>query len=162
VGGYILTMVGFSLFNPDTFTPGVPLPTGWLLVTLALSAVWSTAAGFVTGVLACRREIEHGVGVAIFLLILSTCFVVWNKNLAQVPTWYVAAGEILTTLAILTGGWLRRHQRVSVARTPDDAPLSIAAKIDRRRFQIAAAATFLTLLACFWALVLGAGQGLLW
>jgi hypothetical protein len=31
-----------------------------------------------------------------------------------------------------------------------------------RRFRIAAAVTFVAFLACFWALVLGAGQGLLW
>ena len=60
-GGYILTVVIFSLFNPETFTPGVPLPIGWLLVTLAVSAVWSVAAGFVAGVIARRREIERFV-----------------------------------------------------------------------------------------------------
>lgn len=162
VGGYILTVVVFSLFNPDTFTPGVPLPTGWLLVTLAGSATWSIAAGFVAGVIACRGEIAHAVGLGLFLLTISVCFVSWNRNLAQVPTWYVVAGEALTTLAILTGGWLRRRQRVSVARTPEDGPLSIAAKIDRRRFRIAAVVMFLAFLACLWALVLGAGRGLLW
>jgi hypothetical protein len=168
-GGYILTVVIFSLFNPETFTPGVPLPIGWLLVTLAVSAVWSVAAGFVAGVIARRREIEHGIGLALFSLTVSVCFVIWNRNLAQVPTWYVIAGEVLTSPAILMGGWLQRDQRILLARvrdglvpTNDDTRLSIAITVDRCRFWIAAVVTFITFLACLWALVLGAGQGLLW
>lgn len=168
-GGYILTVVVFALFNPGTFTPGVPLPSGWLLVTLAGSAVWSLAAGFVAGVIARRREIEHVAGLGLFLLAVSVCFVSWNRNLAQVPTWYMIAGEALTSLAILLGGWLRRKQRIRLAQAPDgvvptadDTRLSIAMTIDRWRFWIAAVVTFITFLTCLWALVLGAGQGLLW
>ena len=169
VGGYILTVVVFSLFNPETFTPGIPLPVGWLLVTLVVSAIWSVAAGFVTGVLSGRKEIEHAIGLALFLLVVSICFLRWNRNLAQVPIWYVIAGETLTTLAILMGGWLRKNQRILLAQAPDGAPTttpgaprSTAIRIDRWRFRIATAVTFITFLACFWALVLGAGQGLLW
>jgi hypothetical protein len=169
VGGYILTVVVFALFNPETFTPGVPLPTGWLLVTLAVSAVWSVAAGFVAGVIARRREIEHVVGLALFSLAVSVCFVNWNRNLAQVPTWYVIAGLVLMSLASLMGGWLRRNQRILLAQVPDrvvptaaDARWSIALRVDRWRFWITAVVTSITLLACLWALVLGAGQGLLW
>ena len=169
VGGYILTVVVFSLFNPETFTPGVPLPVGWLLVTLVVSAIWSVAAGFVAGVLSGRREIEHAIGIALSLLIVSVCFVRWNRNLAQVPSWYVIAGEALTALAVLMGGWLRRNQRIFLAQAPDgvappsaDARGLMTIRIDRWRFRIAAAVTLITFLACFWALVLGAGQGLLW
>ncbi len=168
-GGYVLIVVVFALFNPETFTPGVPLPIGWLLVTLAVSAVWSIAAGFVAGVIACRREIEHVVGLAFLSLTVSVCFVSWNRNLAQVLTWYVIAGEVLTSLASLMGGWLRRNQRILLAKVPDgvvptadDARLSIAIRVDRWRFWIAAVVTFITFLACLWAFVLGAGQGLLW
>jgi hypothetical protein len=169
VGGYVLTVVVFALFNPETFTPGVPLPRGWLLVTLVVSAVWSVAAGFVAAVIARRREIEHVVGLALFWLTVSVGFVIWNRNLAQVPTWYVIAGEVLTALTLLMGGWLRRNQRILLAKVPDgvvpaadDARLSIAIKVDRWRFWIAAVVTFITFRACLWALVLGAGQGLLW
>jgi hypothetical protein len=168
-GGYILTVVVFALFNPGTFTPGVPLPVGWLLVTLAVSAVWSLAAGFVAGVIARRREIEHVAGLGLLLLIVSVYFVSWNRNLTQVPTWYVIAGEVLTSLAILLGGWLRRNQRMLLAQVPDgtvptadDTGLSIAIRIDRWRLWIAAVVTFIAFLTCLWALVLGAGQGLLW
>jgi hypothetical protein len=168
-GGYILTVVVFSLFNPETFTPGVPLPWGWLLVTLAASAVWSVAAGFVAGVIAGRREIEHGVALALFGLVVSVCFLAWNRNLAQVPTWYLIAGEALTSLAIPMGAWLRRNQRILLVKVhdgvipaPDAARLSIAIRVDRWRFRIAAAVTVITFLACLWALVLGAGRGLLW
>lgn len=169
VGGYILTVVVFALFNPDTFTPGVTLPAGWLLVTLAVSAAWSVAAGFVAGVVARRKEIEHAAGLGFFLLATSACFLSLNKNLAQVPTWYVIAEETLMALAILLGGWLRRNQRILLARMPNDVVLtaggtrlSIAIRLDRWRFRIAAVVVFITFLACFWVLVLGAGRGLLW
>ena len=168
-GGYILTVTVFALFNPETFTPGVRLPAGWLLVTLAVSAIWSVVAGFVTGVIARRREIEHAIGLALFTLIVSVYFVSRNRNLGQVPTWYITAGEVLTSLAILVGGWLRRNQRIllgkvpeGIVRTGDDARLSIAIVVDRQRFLIAAVVTSITFLASFWALVLGAGEGLLW
>jgi hypothetical protein len=169
VGGYILTVVVFALFNQEGFTPGVPLSAGWLFVTLAVSAVWSVVAGFVTGVIARRREIAHASGLVLFTLIVSVCFVSRNRNLGQVPTWYMIAGMVLTSLAILVGGWLRRSQRILLGKMPegvvpaaDDARLSMAATVDRWRFLIAAAVTFVTFLACFWALVLGAGKGLLW
>ncbi len=168
-GGYILSVIVFSLFNPETFSPGVPLPAGWLLVTLAGSGLCSVVAGFVAGVIARRREIEHVTGLALFAAGVSVCFVSWNRNLAQVPTWYIVAEEVLMSLALVAGGWLRRNQRILLGKTPDgvvptacDARLSIAIRIDRWRFWIAAAVTFITFLACFWALVLGAGQGLLW
>jgi hypothetical protein len=168
-GGYILTVVLFSLANPDTFTPGVPLPAGWLLVTLFVSALWSVVAGFVAGVMARRREVEHTLGLALFTLIVSVCFVYWNRNLAQVPTWYIVAGEVLTPLALLAGGWLRRNQRLVLSKAPgtvvptaEGVRLSLARRVERWRFRIAAAVTLITFLACFWALILGAGQGLLW
>jgi hypothetical protein len=168
-GGYILTIIAFALFNQETFTPGVPLPPAWLLVTLAVSAIWSTVAGFVTAVIARRREIEHAIGLALLSLIISAYFVSRNRNLGQVPTWYVVSGEVLTCLALLVGGWLRKSQRIllgkaseGVVRRADDTRLSIAIRVDRWRFLIAAVVTFITFLAFFWALVLGAGQGLLW
>jgi len=168
-GGYILTVIAFALFNQEAFTPGVPLSAGWLLVTLAVSVIWSVVAGFVAGVIARRREIEHAVGLALFTLIVSVYFVSRNRNLGQVPTWYMVAGGVLTSLALLVGGWLRRNQRIllgkvpgGVVRTVGDVPLSIAIIVDRWRFLIAAAVTFVAFLASFWALVLGAGKGLLW
>lgn len=154
-GGYILTVIVFSLFNPDTFSPGVPLPAGWLLVTLAVSGVWSVVAGFVTGVFAGRRETEHAIGLAFFTLILLVCFVHWNRNLGQVPTWYVMAGGGVTCVAILAGGWLCRRQR--------DLPGGASrGAVDRWGFWGAAVVTGITFLACFWALALGAGEGVLW
>ena len=168
-GGYILTVIVFALFNQEGFTPGVPLSTGWLLFTLAASAIWSIVAGFVTGVIARRREIEHAIGLVLFTLIVSVYFVSRNRNLGQVPTWYMIAGEVVTALAILVGGGLRRDQRIllgempeGVAGTVDDARLSIAIIVDRWRFLIAAVVTSITFLASFWALVLGAGEGLFW
>ncbi len=72
-------------------------------------------------------------------------------------------------LALLMGGWLRRKQRIVLAQvpdgvilTPDDVRLSITIRVDRWRFRIAAVITFITVLACLWVSVLGAGQGLLW
>ena len=168
-GGYILTTTVFALFNQETFTPDVPLSAGWLLVTLAVSAIWSVVAGFVTGVIARRREIEHAIGLVLFTLIVSVYFLSSNRNLGQVPTWYMIAGEVLTSLALLVGGWLRRNQRILLGKVPegvvttvDDTRLSIAIMVDRWRFLIAAVVTFITFLASFWALVLGAGEGLLW
>jgi len=168
-GGYILTVTVFALFNQEGFTPGVPLSTGWLLVTLVISAVWSVVAGFVTGVIARRREIEHAIGLVLFMLTVSVYFVSTNRNLGQVPTWYMIAGEVLTSLAILVGARLRRDQRTLLGQMPggvvgavDDIRLSIAIRVDRQRFLIAAVVTSVTVLASFWALVLGAGEGLLW
>lgn len=169
VGGYILTILVFALFNPETFTPGVPLPTGWLLVTLAISAIWSVAAGFVTGVIARQKEIAHVIALALVALIVSGGFVSRNRNLGQVPIWYVIAGEVLTSLAILAGGWLRRSQRLLLGTVPEgavpaagDMRFTIVMALDRWRWRIAVAVTFITFVACFWAVVLGAGDGLLW
>ncbi len=168
-GGYILTVIVFALFNAEGFTPGAPLSAGWLLFTLAVSAVWSIAAGFVTGVVARRREVEHAIGLALLTLVVSVYFVSRNRNLGQVPTWYMIAGEAVTALAILVGGWLRRGQRILLGKVPegmagkvDDARLSIATTVDHWRFWIAAVVTFITFLASFWALVLGAGEGVFW
>lgn len=168
-GGYILTVMVFSLFNQEGFTPGAPLRTGWLLFTLAASAIWSIAAGFVTGVIARRREVEHAIGLTLFTLAVSMYFVSRNRNLGQVPTWYMIAGEAVTALAILMGGWLRRGQRILLGEMPegvtgtvDNARLSIAMTVDRWRFLMSAVVAFITFLACFWALVLGAGEGVFW
>jgi len=168
-GGYILTVVVFSLFNPDTFTPGVPLPTGWLLVTLSLSAVWSVAAGFVVGVVARRREVEHVFVLILLALIVSVYFVIANGNLGQVPTWYIVAGEALTSFMLLLGGCLRRNQRILVGNVlagmvpvADDARQSLAIAVDRWRFLIAVVVILVTFQACFWALALGAGEGVFW
>ncbi len=168
-GGYILTIIVLALFNEETFTPGVRLPVGWLLVTLAVSALWSVVAGFVTGVVARRREIEHVIGLVLLTLIVSVYFVSTNRNLGQVPTWYITAGEALMSLALLAGGWLRKNQRIllgkaseGIVATADKPRLVIATTVDRWRFWIAAVVTFITFLASFWALALGAGQGLLW
>lgn len=164
-GGYILTSAVFGLFNPDTFTPAVPLPAGWLLVTLVASAIWSVIAGFVTAVFAQRREVGHAIALVLLSLIVSLYFVSTNENLGQVPAWYMIAGEVLTSVAILVGGWLRKNQRILLGRLSKGATgtvASISLAADRWWFLIAVVVTFITFLACFWALVLGAGQGLLW
>ena len=156
VGGYVVTTIVFPIFNYEDFKPGVQLPTERLLVSLAVSAIWSVIGGFAVGVIARRKEIEHAIGLVVFTSLLSLYFVVRNRNSAQVPDWYLIAGQVLMVLSVLLGGWLRMKRGTllnkmpkSVVRTVDEARLSIGITVDQSRplmAAIVACVTFITLL----------------
>jgi hypothetical protein len=67
--------------------------SGILRSTAAIAAGWIVAAG---------GYILTVIGLAFFAAVVSVCFVSWNRNLAQVPVWYIGGGEVLTFSALLT------------------------------------------------------------
>jgi len=158
VGGCIVTMIVIAFFNHETFKPGAQLPTEWLLVTLAILVIWSVLAGFVVGVIAQRREIEHAIGLVIFTWLLSLYFTARSGNPAQGPSWYVTAGEILGVLSNLLGGWLRLKQRILLERRSK----GMIKAMDSGRVVLGTIiATIVFLFVLFWATIVGY-EGLSW
>ena len=164
LGGFIVTMVVIALFNPETFKSAVHHSIGYWLVNLFVGLIYSVVGGFVTGVVARRREVAHAIGLVVFELIISKCWPSSHTSTMSVPTWYWIAAYVLGVPATVLGGWLRAKQGVvlakippSVTRTMDEARLSIAITVDHSRPLIATLAAFATFVAVlFGGMILGA------
>jgi hypothetical protein len=148
VGGYVMAMLVIALFHQETFSPGVQLSTGWWLVNLFVGLVSSVVGGFVTGVIAQRREVIHAAGLVLFGLLVYMCWPSGQEDTASVPTWYTITAYVLTIPSTILGGWLRARQDVPIQRMPesmirtvDNIRLSMAITVDRFRFPIAAASS---------------------
>ncbi len=162
VGGCWVTMVVIALFDPEGFQPGVRHSVGYWLLTLSVGLIYSVVGGFVTGIIARRREIAHAIGLVVFGLLISECLSRGHANTMSAPSWYWIAGYILMPSATILGGWLRAKQDTVAKRMPgrvstaiDNMWLSIAITIDHSRPLIAA------LVACVvFAIVLFGGAAL--
>ena len=163
VVGYIVTMVIIALFNPETFKTSAHYSRGYWLVTLFVGLIYSIVGGFITGIVARRREVAHAIGLVVFGLLISECWPRGDQNTMSVPGWYWIAGYVLVAPSTILGGWLRARQGVLLAKIPpsvtatvDNVRLSIAITIDHSRPLIAtllALVTFVTVL--FGAMPLG-------
>lgn len=168
LGGYVVTMVVIALFNPEAFKPAVHYSTGYWLVTLSVGLFYSVVGGFVTGVIARRREIAHAIGLVVFGLLISKCLPSGHTNTMSVPNWYWIAGYVLGAPSTVLGGWLRAKQHLLVSRIPgrvvrtiDDLRLSTALTVDFFRFPIAVVVSVGTFVISFYVGILSAGAGLL-
>lgn len=156
-GAYLVVMIVIALFNRETFQPGVQFSTAWLLVTLFVASVCWTAGGFVTGVIAQRREIAHAVGLVFFALLVSVCLPSGHENATPMPNWYLIGGYVLVVPSPLLGGWLRMKQRILLSKGSE----RMISAMDHSRFAVALLVSFIAfVLVMFWGTVLGA-MGLL-
>lgn len=168
LGGYVVTMVVIALFNPEAFKPAVHYSTGYWLVTLSVGLFSSAVGGFVTGIIARRREIAHAIGLVLFGVLASMCLPSSHTNTMSVPNWYWIAGYVLMPSSTILGGWLRAKQHILVTRMPgrmvrtvDDLRLSVALTVDFFRFPIAAVVSVVTFVISFYAGILSGGAALL-
>jgi hypothetical protein len=168
VGGYLATMLVIALFNRETFRPGTELSVGWWLLTLFVGLVWSVTAGFVTGVIAQRREVVHAVGLVLFALFVRACWPKGRGSTMSVPDWYWITAYLLGGPSPVLGGWLRARQDALVNRIPAsvtgpfrDAHRSITRSIAHFRFPIAIVLSILTFLVGMRAGVFALGAGLI-
>jgi len=168
VGGYVVTMVVIALLDPEAFKPALHYSTGYWLVTLSVGLICSVVGGFVTGVIARRREIAHAIGLVLFGLLASKCWPSSHTNTMSVPNWYWVAGYVLMPLSTILGGWLRAKQHLLVRRIPgrvvrtiDDLRLSTVLTVDFFRFPIAVVVSVGAFVISFYVGILSAGAGLL-
>ncbi len=96
--------------QPDAYLGDVAI----LSVYIALSVAYSVIAGYVTAVVARRREVPHALALGLFQLGLGIYFE--STYWILLPVWYH-----LTFLALLVpgnvfGGWMRAQRRPKPAR----------------------------------------------
>ncbi len=115
---YFAVIFAVTIFYREASKPDVPFSLGWLLVTLLMGFVSWIMGGFVTGLVAQRREIAHATGLVLFSLLISVCFPSGFENAKSVPVWYVIAGNVLAVPSILLGGWLSMKQRLLLGAGP--------------------------------------------
>ena len=152
VGSSIVT-TAVSAFGSETFRPGSQYSVGWLLVFLSASSVGSVIGGFVTGVIAQRNEIKHAIGLVLFTLLISLCFMGGYRSAARVPSWYTATCYISSVPLVLLGAWLRmkqgallRKMPAGVTQTANNLWLSIMMSVDPFRFPVAIGISVITFL----------------
>jgi hypothetical protein len=115
---YFGVIFAVLIFYREPTKPDVPFSIGWLLVNLLVGFVCCIIGGFVTGVVAQRREIAHAIGLIVFTLLVSVCFPSGDENAKPSPNWYVIAGNVLEVPSILLGGWLSRKHRILLGTRP--------------------------------------------
>ena len=96
---------------PEIITAGQPLfhiPT--LLTLIALSVVFSVAAGYVTGMTAARNAVQHAWGLGVAQLALGIFFEVSLWNL--LPVWYHLVFLALLIPGNVFGGWWSQVRRL--------------------------------------------------
>ncbi len=105
IGGTAGLAVGF----PEIMREGEPLfHVPILLVLIALSVVFSIAAGYLTGVVAARREVQHALALGGVQLALGIYFETTYWEL--MPLWYHLTFLALLVPANVFGGWMRANR----------------------------------------------------
>lgn len=168
--GGIATMLVIAICRPANFgTREAALSTRSLLATLLMSIPWSVIAGFVTGGIARRNEVKHGIGLILFTLVVYACSCLLGPgrgNAVQSPTWFQATGCVLSVPSVLLGAWLQMRRRILPQKAPmglagaaNDLWLSIAILADPFRFPIAIVVSVIIALggAGFGTLLMGIG-----
>jgi hypothetical protein len=154
LAGYFTTMLVIAICHPEGFTSReVALSTGSLLVSLLVFVPWSAIGGFVTGRLAQRNEIRHGIGLILFTSAAYACFRLLRgheSDAIQTPTWFCVAWEVLQVPSVLLGAWLQMRRRTLPQKAPtgmagavNDLWLSIRLLIDQFRLLIAVVLGFI-------------------
>ena len=91
-------------FNPDGSTDAV----GLLLLFLVLSVVFSVVSGYVTALVARRKEAQHALYLGLLLLAVGLFVQVQVWDL--MPLWYHLLFLVLLVPAALVGGRLRARR----------------------------------------------------
>ena len=108
---WIGTNAGLAAGFPETIVAGEPLTSlAMLLSLIGLSVVYSIGAGYVTALVAARREVAHAAVLGAVQLGLGIYFEV--TSWALLPVWYHLTFLVLLAPANVGGGWLhaRRSQ----------------------------------------------------
>lgn len=146
--GGIATMLIIAISHPEGFTSReAARSTGSLLVSLLAFVPWSAIGGFVTGRIAQRNEIKHGIGLILFTLAVYAGFRLLRgheSDAIQTPIWFHVASEVLQVPSVLFGAWLQMRRRTlpqkaptGVAGAANDLWLSVLIVVERFRFSIA-------------------------
>jgi hypothetical protein len=95
---------------PDQFTYGEPVESVPMLLGLATYSLgYAVVAGYVTGWLARRKEVQHALALGVIQLILASTATYFQVNVA--PVWYHVLVLTLTIPMHTLGGWLRARRR---------------------------------------------------
>lgn len=128
--GYFATMVIIAICHPEGFTSReAAQSTGSLLASLLVFVPWSAIGGFVTGRIAQRSEIKHGIGLILFTSAAYACFRLLRgheSDAIQTPIWLHVAWEVLQVPSVLLGAWLQMRRRT----LPQKAPTGVAGEIN--------------------------------
>jgi uncharacterized membrane protein (DUF485 family) len=89
---------------------------GVLLFLLSYSLGFAILAGYVTGWIARRREIQHTLALGVLQLAMGTVATIAYFDVA--PAWYHLTFLALLIPAHVLGGALRKRQRVRSADSP--------------------------------------------
>lgn len=100
-GGVVVTIVVIGLFDPETFKPAEHHSIGYWLISLFVGLIYSVVGGFVTGVIARRREVAHAIGLVVFGLLISQCWPSGDTSTTFVPNWYWIGGYVLAWIPTL-------------------------------------------------------------
>ena len=101
IGTNVVLAAGF----PETIVAGEPITSlAMLLSLIGLSVVYSIGAGFVTALVAARREVAHALALGVVQLGLGIYFEV--TSWALLPVWYHLTFLALLVPATVGGGWL--------------------------------------------------------
>ncbi len=104
------TDVLITMIFPGQFSYGEPVESVPILLLLATySLAYAVVAGYVTGWLAPRKEVQHALALGAVQLMLAGTATYFQFNVA--PVWYHALVLTLTIPMHTLGGWLRTHQR---------------------------------------------------
>ena len=137
VGGSIAVMfllaIGLGQYQP-------PYGTGYLVLALLVDFVAGVAGGFVTGVIARRKEVTHAVALWVTGLVLARYLLGYDGSDASTPGWHMIAGHISGFASVLLGGWLRARHRVLL----ESGSKAIAIATDHLQFPVALVAGALT------------------
>ena len=105
------TNAGLGSAFPDIITADQPLlHVPMLLTMIALSVVFSVAAGYVTGMTAARNAVQHAWGLGVAQLALGIFFEVSYWGL--LPVWYHLVFLALLTPGNVFGGWWSQTRRM--------------------------------------------------
>jgi len=110
----LMRRISPSAFDANGFTLDVTV----LLVMAVYTVVFSAAGGWVTAVLARRRDLRDVLILAglQFVMTLAANVMLWDPRLL----WYYGLGLVTSTAAIAAGGWMR----IRSVTTPTASPVS--------------------------------------
>lgn len=139
VAGFVVLMVLVMLGDvvmgqllPDLFPEGQPAPTGAYLLTMVSGTIYGIIAGYLTGLIARRRQVAHALVIAaiLWLVQLATIFATRGAmatEMAQPPAWYLWGMPIIGTLGLWLGAWLQaRGAGKQAPAAPEASPETTA------------------------------------
>lgn len=120
----IVTDMILGMLVPDWYPAAGqgPAPAGVYLFTFAYGAIYAVIAGYVTGVVAGRRETLHALVVGLILLVINLAMQMGSASVAEAsadqPGWYLLGMPVIGIIGLTIGGWLRERQMAEAPPPP--------------------------------------------